>query len=117
MKLNEIAERLGLALLSPPQANDSWPDVTRGFASDLLSEVLAQAPAGGLLVTVQTHLNVVAVASHTQLAAIVFAGDRRPEPEVCRKAEDEAIPLFGSLETAFDLVGKLYALGLRGPSA
>jgi len=115
VKLNEIAERLNLDSLTPP-ASPSWPDVTQGFASDLLSDVLAYAPSGGLLVTVQTHLNVVAVASHTQLVAIVFAGGRRPELKVCRKAQEEGIALFSSLETAFDLVGKLYALGLRGPS-
>ena len=115
MTLNKIAEELGLDLLSPESTNDMSQEISRGFASDLLSNVLAHAPAGGLLVTVQTHMNVVAVASHTQLAAIVFADGRRPEPEVYRKAADQEIVLLGSMETTFDLVGKLYALGLRGP--
>jgi len=117
VNLKDIAERLSLDLLTPELANGPWPDVTRGFASDLLSDVLAHAPVEGLLVTLQTHLNAVAVASHAQLAAVVFTGGRRPDTAVRRKAVEEEIILFGSRETTFDLVGRLYVLGLRGPSS
>ena len=116
MILKEIAAQVGLELFTPPSTNNLLQEITQGFSSDLLSNVLAHAPVGGLLITVQTHMNVIAVASHTQLAAIVFADGRRPEPAVFQKAEEEKIVLFGSIETAFNLVGKLYALGLRGPA-
>jgi hypothetical protein len=77
--------------------------------------VIAHAPRGGLLVTVQVHLNVVAVAVHAELAAVVFAMDRCPEEAVVRKAVDEGITLYRSKATAFELVGRLYQLGVRGP--
>lgn len=80
----------------------------------MLSDVLANAPAGGVLVTIQVHLNVVAVAVHAELAAVVFAAGRVPEEAVRQKAVDEGVALFATDRTAFDMVGELYALGVRG---
>ena len=114
MKLDEIAEKLGLQNLTPEIQQDSSVDVTSGHASDLLSDVLAHAPAGGVLVTIQAHLNVIAVAVHAELAAVIFASGRQPEEAVRRKAAQEGISLYGSKEAAFTIVGRLYALGLRG---
>jgi len=81
----------------------------------LLSDVLAHAPKGGVLVTVQVHLNVIAVAVHAELAAIVFASGRIPDDAVRAKAVEEGIALYGSERSAFDIVGRLYELGVRGP--
>ena len=53
--------------------------------------MLAHAPEGGLLVTLQVHLNVIAVASHAELAAVVFAGNRTPEDDVLAKAAAEGL--------------------------
>ena len=114
MKLSEIAARLGLRDLAPENIPDPDPDVTAGYACDLLSDVLAHAAHGGVLVTIQTNMNVVAVASHAGLAAVVFAMGRTPEESVRRRAAEEGVALFASGEPAFDIVGRLYALGLRG---
>ena len=94
MKLHHIARELGFSELTAEMADNGGADITRGYASDLLSDVLAHAPEGGILVTLQVHLNVVAVASHAELAAVVFAGGRRPEADVLAKATAEGISLF-----------------------
>jgi hypothetical protein len=117
MKLDQIVSELGLAELSPAGGDAADAEVTRGYASDLLSDVLANAPAGGLLVTLQVHLNVIAVAGHADLAAVVFAGGRRPDDEVIAKAADEGLALYSAADDTFDLVGRLYALGVRGRGA
>ena len=117
MKPREIAEKLGLANLTPELGQEHEAEVTRGYASDLLSDVLGNAPLGALLVTVQTHMNVLAVSVHAALCGVVFAGGRVPEEEVRVKAVEERIPLFASGASTFDIVGQLYALGLRGPVA
>jgi hypothetical protein len=114
MNLNAIAEALELKDLTPEVPVDTSREITAGYASDLLSDVLAHAPRGGVLVTIQVHLNVIAVAVHAELAAVVFASDRRPEEAVRRKAVEERIALYVSHEPAFDVAGRLYALGLRG---
>jgi hypothetical protein len=116
MKLKDIRHELGLRDLTPTIDSGEF-DVSVGFASDLLSDVLAHAPKGALLVTVQAHLNVIAVAVHTELAGVVFASARVPEPAVVSRAIEENVPLMASDLSAFELVGRLYALGVRGTHA
>lgn len=114
MNLNQLAGELGLENLTPGVAADATRDIVAGYASDLLSDVLAHGPEGGVLVTVQVHLNVVAVAVHAGIAAVIFALDRRPDEDTRRRAEEEGVVLYASPLDAFEIVGRLYALGLRG---
>jgi hypothetical protein len=116
MTLQQIAQRLELIPLNPKVAFDGAREVGRAHASDLLSDVLANAPGGGLLLTIQVHLNVIAVAVHAGLSAVVFTSGLSPEPEVLERAAAEGLPLFGTRQSTFDLAGKLYGLGLRGRS-
>lgn len=117
MRLDAIAQELGFSELTPEVAGAKDADITRGYASDLLSDVLAHAPEGGLLVTLQVHLNVIAVASHAEMAAVVFAGGRKPEDDVLAKAAGEGLALYSSPADTFDIVGRLYALGIKGTHA
>ena len=112
MKLKNLVEALDLRELTPVMDGD--PEIVHGYASDLLSDVLAHAPGGGVLVTLQVHLNVIAVASHAGLQAVVFAGGRTPDDDIVARAADEGIWLFSSKADTFEIVGRLYELGLRG---
>ena len=114
MELREIARRLNLECLTPEMAEELGADIIHGHSTDLLSDVLARAESGGLLVTIQTQLHVIAVAVHAQQAGVILSADRPPEEEVIRKAVEEKVPLFVSPRSTFDLVGRLYALGVRG---
>ena len=117
MKLEQIVDELGLTELSPPAADTAGIDITRGYASDLLSDVLANAPSDGILVTLQVHLNVIAVAGHADLAAVVFAGGRRPDQDVITKAAEEGIALYTAKADTFEIVGRLYGIGIKGREA
>ncbi len=112
MTLHELAEALGLEELTP--AGDGDAVITQGYASDLLSDVLAHAPEGGLLVTLQVHLNVIAVASHAGLRGVIFSCGRMPEEDIIERATGEGLSLFASKADTFELVGRMYELGLRG---
>ncbi|MCX7702577.1 MAG: serine kinase [Planctomycetota bacterium] len=114
MKLAKIAEELGLQDLTPEVREAKSREVSGGYVSDLLSDVLANAPEGGILVTVQVHLNVVAVALHTGLSAVIFSSGRMPENAVIERARKEGIQLYTSKEASFDIVGRLYQMGVRG---
>lgn len=114
MKLNEIAERLNLRNLTPEIPEDAPAEVAYGHASDLLSDVLANAPGGGVLVTIQVHMNVIAVSVNAGVKAIVFSSDRVPDESVRTKAVQEKLWLYASDDSTFNIVGRLYALGLRG---
>jgi hypothetical protein len=117
MTLADIVSRLGLEVLTPELPTEGGDEVTRGHASDLLSDVLANAPSGGVLLTTQVHMNVIAVALHAGLAAVVFTQGMLPEPAVRAKAVEEGLPLLASRESTFDLAGRMYGLGLRGREA
>ena len=114
MTIGEMSRILGLEDLTPELASGDEAALTGGYVSDLLSDVLAHAPRGGLLVTVQVHMNVVAVAVHAGLTAVVFVSGRRPQGAVIERARMERVRLFASHETGFDLVGRLYERGVRG---
>jgi hypothetical protein len=112
MTLKKIAVELSLEMLVPPA--DDGADIARAHASDLLSDVLANAPAGGLLVTLQVHMNVVAVAVHAGLAGVVFTTGMKPDEAVQRKAAEEKLALYTTAASSFEVAGRLHALGLRG---
>jgi len=114
VKLNEIARELELGNITPELRPDESINVSFGHASDLLSDVLANATKGGVLVTIQTHLNVIAVSVHAGLAAVIFSSGRVPAEVVRARAVEERIQLYTSKQSTFDVVGRLYALGLRG---
>ena len=110
MKLREIVEKLGLTVHTGQEHLDR--EARTGYASDMLSDVIGNAPEGAIWVTIQKHQNVVAVAVMKSLAAILLAQDRAPEESTVRKAQAEGVVVLSSREGVFALVGKLHALGL-----
>ena len=112
MKLTDLADRLDLEVRSARSSLEN--QVTGGYASDLLSDVLANSREGQLWITLQVHMNIVAVASMKDLAGIVLVGGREPEEDTIQKAEEEKIPVMVSALPAFELIGRLYNLGVRG---
>lgn len=112
MKLAELVDKLNLEVRSAKDRLDS--EVTGGYASDLLSDVIGNSSEGNVWVTLQIHQNIVAVASMKDLAGIILVNAREPEEDTVQKAETESIPLMVSKLSAFELVGRLYGLGIRG---
>lgn len=112
MTLQQIVEKLGLKPLSA--FSKLSEEITGGYVSDLLSDVMANAKAGDLWVTLQTHQNIVAVASLKEIAGIILIGKREPEKQTLNKAEVENIPILLSELSAFEVVGRLYQMGVSG---
>ena len=69
MQLRRIVEALGLKVAAGPAGLDV--EVIGGYAADLLSCAMAGAQRGDLWMTLQGHLNVVAIASLNELAGVV----------------------------------------------
>jgi serine kinase of HPr protein (carbohydrate metabolism regulator) len=108
MKLQEIIDKLQLRILVGQDRLDT--EVTGGYTSDLLSDVMANSKAKNLWITLQTHENIVAVAKLKDLAGIIIINNRQPEEAALQRARDEQVTLLASRETAFSLTGKLYGL-------
>ena len=112
MKLLEIVDKLNLEFRG--KVNKIDYDINKGYSSDLLSDVIANSKEGDLWITLQIHPNIVAVASMKGLSGIVIINGREPEEETIKKAEEENIPIMVSKLSAFELIGKLYILGISG---
>ncbi len=112
MKLEEICRTLSLSVRTAEGRLKR--EVTGGYASDLLSCVMAKAQAGNIWVTLQAHPNIVAVASLLNLAGIIITEGVEPDPATRTKAEEEGIPLLTTPWTTFTAVSKLAELGIRG---
>jgi predicted transcriptional regulator len=112
MKLEDIVRKLDLEVVSGEKNLDR--EVTRGYASDLMSDVIANTEKNTIWVTLQTHLNIVAVASMKELAGIVLINGRRPEQETLNRAVQEGIPILVSSLPSFEVVGRLYSFGITG---
>jgi hypothetical protein len=112
VKLNELVRQLEMDVKSAVQ--NLSREVSGGYASDLLSDVMAHAGKDYLWVTLQIHQNIVAVAVLKELAGIVIVNGRQPEQETLAKAESEGVPILGTQLATFEIVGRLYGLGLRG---
>jgi hypothetical protein len=112
MKLKEIAERLNLELKTPNVPLEA--EVKAGYASDLLSDVLAHSLDGDLWVTRQTHLNIVAIAVMRDLSGILLVSGAEPDPDTVEKALEKTVPILRTTLPAFEAVGRLYQLGISG---
>ena len=114
MTVADLAARLGGIVVTA--AGETAREVRGGYVADLLSDVIANAREGDAWITLQRHVNIVAVAQLKGLAAIVLVNGRRPEPETSARAEEERVPIVSTPLTAFDAVGTLYVWGVRGSS-
>jgi len=108
MKLKEIVEKLKLKVLIGQDRLET--EVTGGYTSDLLSDVIANSKSGNLWITLQTHQNIIAVAKLKDLTGIIIINNRKPDEETLQRAKEENLPLLSSEETAFNITGKLYNL-------
>ncbi len=106
MKVKNLINAFNLNVLAEGEDRE----ITGGYTSDLLSNVMAHAEEGNLWITVQRHMNIIAVAQLKKISAIIIANGGMPDSEVIKKAKGEGIFLLRSNEGAFELSGKIYNL-------
>ena len=112
MKLEDIVKTLGMKAEAAQESLDR--EVRGGYASDLLSGVMANSREGDVWVTLQVHPNIIAVATLKDLAGIIIVQGKKPEEETIKKAQQEGVPLLVSDLQAFEIIGKLYQMGISG---
>ncbi len=110
--LNQVIEKVRVKPLTC--ANLISRPVVGGYASDLLSCVIKNAKKDSVWVTLQSHLNIVAVASLLGLAGIIITEGNRPDAETLARAEKEGIVLMLTPKTTFTVVGELTSIGIQG---
>ncbi|MFZ5974650.1 MAG: DRTGG domain-containing protein [Bacillota bacterium] len=112
MTVAELMQKIDGALCTARTPVDR--EILSGCVCDLLSYVMAHAKQGAAWVTVQTHMNVVAVAELLDLACVILPEGMTPEKAMLEKAEETGLPIISSGKNAFDIVGILCAHNVRG---
>lgn len=108
MKLNELIDRLGLQTLAP--GRDPAREVCGGYCSDLLSDVMGNAEADTIWITLQVHRNVVAVAALKEVAAVLLVNGAVPDQATLAEARGEGVAMLSTPMPAFEAAGRLYEL-------
>ena len=91
---------------------DLTNEIESVYIGDLLSFVMANGKEGALWLTVQKHLNVIAVAELNDFAGIIFVQNSYPDDDTITKASELEIPLFISELDAYQVCKQLISLGL-----
>lgn len=112
MTLQEIIDQLDLKLLTDRKDFDRVIP-TSGYASDLLSCVMASARHQAIWITLQAHANVIAIGALLELSAIIITEDTSPDPDTIDKANSEGVTLLATDKPTFYVAGKLWEMGLR----
>jgi len=79
-------------------------EIEGGYVGDLLSFVMAHAKEKNIWITIQGHINSIAVASLLELSAIILSEDVTPDEEMIQKANEEGIPVLCTTHNSFDVI-------------
>lgn len=99
MKTEAVVEKLGLKVLA-----GNVPDEFSGvYAGDLLSRAMSHVTEGDLWITIMSNVNVVAVASLTEAAAVILAEDVTMEPAVLAAAEAKGVTVLSCDKSVYEI--------------
>lgn len=108
MKISDMATALNLKVISGDKGLTN--EITGGYVSDLLSDVMGNAAEGNVWITLQTHQNVIAVAALKELAAVIMVKGNLPDAETLIKSNTENIPVLSTDLDTFSITGRLFEL-------
>jgi predicted transcriptional regulator len=112
LTLNEIKDLLDAEVIIGENQLDM--EVKTAFVADLMSDVLAFATAGSLLITGLTNPQVVRTADVLDIAAVIMGRGKKPSPETLQLAEELNIPILSTKFILFEIAGRLYSHNIRG---
>ena len=111
MKIKEIVDKLNLQVMT--EMYEPGREIAGGYSSDLLSDVIANSKKDYIWITLQTHVNIAAVASLKELSAIIVVLGKEIDVETIEKAKTEKITILRTDFNAFQICGKLYEYRIR----
>ena len=74
------------------------------------TEITGHIEEGMLWITMQTHQNILAVATLKDASAVLIVNGTSPDDETLQKGREEAVPLLGTTRSAFEASGMIYRL-------
>lgn len=108
MNTQDVMDKIGLKALNKFEPRE----VDGVFVSDMLSDVMAGAKSGNLWVTVQTHKSIIPAANLVDVSAVIITSGKEVPAETIEMATKHDIGILTTNLPIFELIGKLYGLGL-----
>ena len=93
MTVSALAKQLALREIT---VADPDREVTGGYAGDLLSWVMGRVHEGDAWVTIMTNINVIAVASLSDVSCVILSENVTVADDVLEAAKSRGITLLGS---------------------
>lgn len=112
LKLSEVRDILDAEIIVGEDCLDL--EVHTAFGADLMSDVLAFAKAGSLLLTGLTNTQVIRTANVLDIAAIILVRGKKPSSETIALASELKIPILTTKYILFETAGRLYMKGIVG---
>jgi len=112
LKLQEVQEILEADVIVGEEKLDM--EIKTAFGADLMSDVLALAKAGSLLLTGLTNTQVIRIANVLDIAAIILVRGKKPSAEAIALAKELHIPILATKFILFETAGRLYSKGIVG---
>jgi len=112
LKLREVKEILDADVIVGTEKLDM--EVKTAFGADLMSDVMAFAKPGSLLLTGLTNAQVIKTAATRHIAAIILVRGKEPSPEAIKLAKELQIPILATKYILFETAGILYTKGIIG---
>jgi predicted transcriptional regulator len=112
LKLREVKEILEADVIVGEEKLDM--EVKTAFGADLMSDVMAFAKAGSLLLTGLTNAQVIKTAATRHIAAIILVRGKEPSTEAINLARELQIPILATKYILFETAGILYTKGIVG---
>lgn len=109
MTVHELAQALPLTVVTMP---DGEREVEGAYIGDLLSWVMGRARSGQVWVTIMSNLNIVAVASLSDVACILLCENVELDSSVAETAAEKGINILSSPLSAFELACELSRVGI-----
>jgi len=110
MEISNFAEQLKLDILFESKKDINIEGV---YIGDLLSIVMSKAKQNYAWITIQTHINTIAVAELLDLSCIIVVENMEVERETIEKAKELDIPIFKTSESAYEIACRLYNMGIK----
>ncbi len=108
MTVKELAEKTGWEVI----AGSPDGSVTSAYVCDLLSWVMAHGRQGMAWVTVQTHLNVVAIASLHEFSCVIIPESIEVSKDTIDAANEKCVCLLKADCTSYGAAKAMAALGV-----
>ena len=110
MTLREIVKLLNASVYLGEERLDE--EVEKGFASDLMSDVLTLKETP-MLITGLCNVQTIRTCDMATLDIVIFVRNKKPTPDMIELAEDNDMVLLATSYSMFKTVGLLYEAGIQ----